>query len=423
MISPETFKILLAGKDAPLISKYFYHIPNLETEQLPLPASKKFYFYIFRAAYELFNSLDNKDLDKLFLENIKKSSRETYTEEELAKYCTNINKITIGALFFNISKNHATAISKHIKKYLNAHPDLKCSYDLFERQQSDESIDFIFSADRILKAKLPAVIFIKLVILHCMFFWNNITPSQLDFYASTFISKCPKILIKKFDYFEDQYSFKVNETETTSILTLFEKKCKLWEEISSHITINDIARKDVEDIIALQKQGTWLSSKYTTSDINAAFQYNSINYDNIKPIDYRIKNPSLFSERLYKALGMNNLSQSEVVRLSGSKKSSLNPYFSKDPKKIPKRLTCKWNQITEILNVTPEYLLGITDDPNGYFYENSIVKDAFYRTVKNVKNDNIQKIVDKLNSYEQLLDDSHYEKICNFIDKLVEAEK
>ena len=117
---------------------------------------------------------------------------------------------------------------------------------------------------------------------------------------------------------------------------------------------------------------------------------------------------AVFKERFAEAMKMKNIRQTQVSTDTGIPKSTLSRYLkgSYEPK------TERVYQLSEYFGVTPEWLMGYTNDPQGHVMVNntdmgkqvySINDDTFLITEKEImlvqayrQHEQLQRVIDKI---------------------------
>lgn len=224
--------------------------------------------------------------------------------------------------------------------------------------------------------------FIYLLINHLKYFFNNVPLENIKNFITVDTFYCDEDLI-------------IN----SKIAQELEDLCKLYCKIFNFE--NDLRRNGI--YLEPSELEIRLNTEFTFEELSSYYNINNSDSDNANNLKVDIKDSKKFitriKEALSKAYGGNQNLLATVLSMSPT---SVNSYFS--PRKLPKSFPVK---IAYALNVTPDYLAGITENSNEF-------KDRQGETIKIFYNYNAKKF-----DYEYQYSDE-YHKLKDSINSMPE---
>lgn len=182
--------------------------------------------------------------------------------------------------------------------------------------------------------------FIYLLINHLKFFFNNIPIKSLKNFITFDTFYCDESLITKPEIIEE-------------LKKLYNIYCKV-------LNFENILRRDAPYNLQPSQLKIRLKDEFTFEELLSYYNINNFDSDNADNHKVDIKDPEQFLTRIKEALSKSyGGNQKLLAKALSIKVTSLNVYFSQQ--KLPKKFPVK---IAHALSVTPDYLAGITENPN-----------------------------------------------------------
>ena len=183
--------------------------------------------------------------------------------------------------------------------------------------------------------------FIYLLINHLKFFFNNIPIKSLKNFITFDTFYCDESLITKPEIIEE-------------LKKLYNIYCKV-------LNFENILRRDAPYNLQPSQLKIRLKDEFTFEELLSYYNINNFDSDNTNNRKVDIKDPEKFSTRIKEALSKSyDGNQKLLATVLSMPTTSINYYFSPS-QKLPKSFPVK---IAHALSVTPDYLAGITENPN-----------------------------------------------------------